>query len=68
MQEIVIKECPYCGGNNFGEGYQLAQGSIVKSLWAFKASKVIHIICKDCGSIVHSRIEDPERLQTIKQK
>ena len=66
MQEILIKECPYCGGNDFGEGYQLAQGSIVKNLWAFKASKVTHIICKACGSIVHSRIEDPERFESIK--
>ena len=60
MKEVKIEKCPFCGGTNFGIGYQMAQGSILTEKSGIKGSKVKHLICKECGIIVQSKVENPE--------
>lgn len=57
MKAIKIEECKYCGSKNFTKGYQYAQGCVYPELWGVRlGSPVEHTICKECGSIVHSRV------------
>jgi hypothetical protein len=60
MNAISIESCPFCHSNNIGVGYQLGAGQIFADIYAYQStgdcSKVEHLLCKDCGSIIHSRV------------
>lgn len=58
-KDVIIKECPYCGHDKFGLGYQRGEGYIVKRFFSI-GQPPYHIICLNCGSIVRTYIEDPE--------
>lgn len=65
MIEINIENCPYCGSKELGWGYQSAQGAVMPKKSGFAGTKVEHLICTDCGSIVHSRVAKPEIFKNI---
>ena len=58
MKNIIIKECPYCGSTDLTKGYQMGDG-----IAAAFGTVVEHTICKDCSSIVYSKVEKPEILK-----
>lgn len=58
-----IKKCPYCGGTEFGEGYQSFQARMQSKNNVFKNSQIFHVICLDCGSIVRSYVEKPDKFR-----
>jgi hypothetical protein len=64
MQAINITQCPYCQSTNIGTGYQLGGGSIFADEFAYHSSyacsTVVYLICKDCGSILYSKVTKPE--------
>lgn len=60
MVNIKINKCQYCGANEFAEGYHYDEASIMNSNTGIVGSKAIYVICKNCGSIVHARVENPE--------
>lgn len=60
MKEIIIQKCPFCNGIDLGIGYQQSHASIMNSHSGLSGSKVEYLICKECGSIVHSRVNNPE--------
>lgn len=59
MKEVLV--CPYCDGNNFVEGKSVGEGGIMFS--PFNRVDVIHKVCVECGSIVHSRVKQLERVR-----
>ncbi len=63
MKNIVIKECPYCGSINLTKGYQVEGGLVYKDKSASFGTRVEHIICKECASIIYSKVEKPEILK-----
>lgn len=65
MVEIKIDNCPYCGSEDMGWGYQSAQGAVMTGRSGYAGSKVEHLICTECGSIVHSRVAKPELFKNI---
>ena len=65
MVEIKIENCPYCGSEDMGWGYQSAQGAMTTGKSGFAGSKIEHLICTECGSIVHSRVAKPELFKNI---
>ncbi|MDD5934894.1 MAG: hypothetical protein PUC65_04895 [Clostridiales bacterium] len=65
MIEINIENCPYCGSKELGWGYQSAQGAVMPKKSGFAGSKVEHLICTECGSIVHSRVAKPEIFKSV---
>lgn len=65
MVEIRIENCPFCGSNEMGWGYQSAQGAVMTGKSGYAGSKVEHLICTECGSIVHSRVAKPELFKNI---
>lgn len=65
MRKFVIEKCPFCGGHEFDTGYQNNEGRIISIHSLLKSSNVYHFICLDCGSIVHSFVEDVEKFRNI---
>lgn len=64
MKEIKIDKCPYCESTDFAKGYQLAQESVYPQSFGFKmGSSIEHIICKECGSIIHSKVKNIKRFK-----
>ena len=59
---VQIKECPFCGGTDFVDGYQSGYGAVTgkENIWSGQVLR--HIICRNCGSVVHSYIDNPEKL------
>ncbi len=59
-----ITQCPYCQSNNLGIGYQMGEGSLFADEYAYHtsyaSSPIVSVICKECGSILHSRVTKPE--------
>lgn len=59
MKNIIIERCPYCDSTDIGIGYQLGSGQLYADLYAYhstaECSHIEHLLCKDCGSILHSR-------------
>lgn len=53
--------CPQCGGTDLIKGKQTAHGSVVpyNSITFLKSRSLIHLICRRCGTVVRSYIEDP---------
>lgn len=60
-KEIEIKECPYCGNTEFGEGFQRSSGKMVINTFGI-GQNLHHIICLNCGSIVRSYVKKPDIL------
>lgn len=60
MNHILIESCPFCHSSNLGVGYQLGNGQIFADVYAYQStrdsSNIEHLLCKDCGSIIHSRV------------
>lgn len=54
------EKCPYCWSARLGVGYQIGDGEMLSDYFGKAGCKIIHIICKDCGSIVRSKVEKPE--------
>lgn len=62
---VQINNCPFCGGTELIYGEQNSYGAI------YGEGKIVgctlrHIICRQCGSVVHSYVDNPEKL--VKKK
>lgn len=58
---IKIKECPNCGGRDFGEGYQRGHAKLVTSVFDLSGDNLNHLVCVNCGMVVASYVKHPER-------
>ena len=63
MKNIIIEECPYCGSNNLTKGYQAEGGMVFRDKVAAFGTPVELTICKECCSIVYSKVLKPEILK-----
>lgn len=65
MNKFNITTCKYCNSSNIGEGRQAGQGAIIPvgKYTLFSTVTLYHIICTDCGSILHSYVEQPQRFR-----
>lgn len=64
---IQINNCPFCGGTEFIQGYQAGYGAIFGES-SVTGSVLKHIICRNCGSVVHSYVDNPEMLLKRKNR
>lgn len=60
--QVSIDHCPYCDGETFGEGRQMAQGNILPTEGFLKGvlgsgTPLYHTICLTCGTIVRSYVK-----------
>lgn len=63
MKNIIIEECPYCGSKNLTKGYQTNDGMMFKDKVAAFGTVIEHTVCKDCASIIYSKVEKTEILK-----
>lgn len=57
MKRIVYKECPYCKSQNIAYGYQVGTASVYADIrGGVFGTHIEHTICRDCGSIIYSRV------------
>ena len=60
MKDFLPEKCPFCGSTNIGVGYQLGAGQVYADVYAYHSTRdcspVEHLFCKDCGSILHTRV------------
>ena len=56
-------KCSWCGSENMIYGVQTDGGRVkpAKPVTLSAGEKVIHVICKQCGTIARSYIEHPEK-------
>lgn len=52
--------CPCCGGTELLEGYQHTDGKMMpgKVTLGIAGSRIRHVFCKQCGTIVYSQVTD----------
>lgn len=57
-------KCPWCGCEDMVYGVQTDKARIkpAKTI-TFVEEKLIHVICKQCGTIVRSYVEHPEKFE-----
>ena len=60
--------CPYCDGKEFLEIMQSGNAAAYRVGHVFKSANIVHLVCKDCGSIIHSRVQKIESLLTKAEK
>lgn len=61
----MIEKCTFCGSVHLGIAYQLGNGQVYPDVYVYqypnRGSSIEHIICKDCGAILMSKVVHPER-------
>ncbi|MDO5712998.1 MAG: hypothetical protein Q4Q07_01080 [Tissierellia bacterium] len=65
--KINYDYCPFCEGKEFIEGKQNGH-AVVRGENIFSSQILYHIICKNCGSVVHSFVKEPEKLLKKKNR
>ena len=56
--------CPYCGGTKTVVGKQYSQAAVFRLNAKFMhgGTPLLHIICRDCGTVIRSCVESPSNL------
>lgn len=68
MNKIVYDECPYCHSKNLSVGYQVGSACLMLGVSGVFGSNIIHTICMDCGTIIHSAVEKPDLFKSNAEK
>ncbi len=63
LENIEVKECPYCEGTEFGEGCQRGYAKLVTGTFDLGGQDIYHIVCMNCGSIVRSYVRHPDKFK-----
>lgn len=64
-EQILVEKCPYCGSEDLGSGWQQDQGLVTYKRSGFFGNPVRHIICRQCGSILHSQVLNAHKYPKI---
>lgn len=55
-------QCPKCGCSELGKGKQSGYAAVVPLDGFFRmGASIIHVICTECGYIVESYVDKPQR-------
>ena len=65
--KVYIERCPFCGYSEFIEAKQVATEAYLSAETVF-GQQLKHTVCRHCGSIVRSYVEDPEKLLKKKNR
>lgn len=67
-EEYVVIKCPVCGGEEFIFACQGGYGALTSDEGAFLTSAIRHQICRQCGTVVRSFVDDPDKLLKRKDR
>ena len=65
--KVHIERCPFCGYAEFIQARQYAPEAYVSGEAVF-GQQLNHTICRNCGSVVRSFVENPENLLKKKNR
>ena len=65
--KVHIERCPFCGYSEFIEAKQIATEAYLSGEAIF-GQQLKHTVCRHCGSVVRSYVEDPELLLKKKNR
>jgi ribosomal protein L37E len=65
--KIQIDRCPFCGYGEFIEATHCGVEANVSG-GAMFGQELKHLICRHCGSVVRSYVEEPEKLLKKKDR
>ena len=65
--EIHLQRCPFCGDTEFIQARQYAPEAYIAGEALF-GQELKHIVCRNCGSVVRSFVENPEHLLKKKNR
>ena len=65
--KVHIERCPFCGYAEFIEARQVRAEAYVSGE-SLMGQELKHLICRQCGSVVRSFVEDPEALLKKKNR
>lgn len=60
--------CPYCDGKQFIEVTQSGYAAVTRVKHLFKQANLIHLVCRECGSVIHTRVHRIDSLLTKAEK
>jgi len=60
--------CPYCDGKQFFEVVQAGEAAVTRVNHFFRVSKLVHLVCRECGSVIHTRVHRIDGLLTKAEK
>lgn len=56
--------CPWCGSKAIVIGKQMGYGNVQPNRFmTIKGEPLLHVICKDCGTVIRSYVEHPNNLE-----
>lgn len=62
-------KCQHCGSQRFVTGRQSGYGGITPNKSFTMRNQILyHIVCVDCGTVVRSYVERPDKLFTDKDR
>ncbi|MCR5607549.1 MAG: hypothetical protein K6G26_00615 [Lachnospiraceae bacterium] len=69
MRDKYVQECPFCNGTEMVTGCQQGYASVTSthSIWSV-GKKLNHVFCRNCGSLVRSYVDDPEKFVPINER
>ena len=59
--------CPYCEGTDLFCAKQGGYGAVYvrQPVFKYRQAELSHVICKRCGTVVRSFLENPEELYSL---
>ena len=67
-EEYAVIKCPVCGGEEFVYAFQSGYGAVTSYEGMLKGSSLHHQICRTCGTVVRSFVNDPDKLLKRKDR
>ena len=61
MKQLPVEKCQYCGSRQFAVGWQHQEAVVTFKKSGIRGSRLKHLICAQCGSVVHSCVAEPGR-------
>ena len=63
MKEVKIEKCQFCGGEEIIECNVATTDRLVyASTGTLRSTRLFALVCRDCGSVVHTFCKAPEKL------
>ncbi len=70
MKEVKIEKCPFCGGEEMIQTRVASYGGayLTPANNSWRSAALFATVCRDCGSVVRTYCQDPEKLFPKKER
>jgi len=68
MKEVIVNECPYCGGKELKEFAVCSYGGVYLDGGGLRGASLFALTCRDCGHVACLYCKNPEKLYPKKER